>query len=75
MPSSLFIHVPEKQLTPQQALGSAQWDFGLEDPFLIAFPNALLEQNEVQRRPELEAIAVAHVDSEFQRVIKMTSLI
>jgi len=75
MPSSLFIHVPEKQLTPQQALGSARWDFGLEDTFLIAFPSSLLEQDEVQRRPALEAIAVVHIDSEFQRVIKMTSLI
>jgi len=75
MPSSLFIHAPEKQLTPQQALGSARWEFGFEDPFLIVFPSALLEQEEVQRRPALEAIAVAHVDSEFQRVIKMTSLI
>lgn len=75
MPSSLFIHVPEKQLTPQQALDSAQWEFGLEDPFLIVFQSALLEQDEVQRRAALEAIAVAHVDSEFQRVIKMTSLI
>jgi len=75
MPSSLFIHVPEEQLTPQQALDSARWEFGLDDPFLIVFPSALLEQEEVQRRPALEAIAVAHVDSEFQRVIKMTSLI
>jgi len=75
MPSSLFIHVPEKQLTQQQALDSARWEFGLEDPFLIAFPSALLEQEEVQRRPALEAIAIAHVDSEFQRVIKMTNLI
>lgn len=75
MPGSLFIHVPEKLLTPQQALGSARWEFGLEDPFLIVFPSMLLEQEEVQRRPVLEAIAVAHVDSEFQRVIKMTNLI
>jgi len=75
MPSSLFIHVPEKQLTPQQALDNAKWEFGLEDPFLIVFPSALLEQDEVQRQAELGAIAVTHVDSEFQRVIKMTSLI
>ncbi|MBE0525018.1 MAG: hypothetical protein IBX40_11920, partial [Methanosarcinales archaeon] len=75
MPSSLFIHVPEKQLTPQQALDNAKWEFGLEDPFLIVFPSALLEQDEVQRRAELGAIVVTHVDSEFQRVIKMSSLI
>ena len=75
MSSSLFMHVSEKELTPQQALNSARWEFGLEDPFLIVFPSALLEQDEVQRRAALESIAVAHVDSEFQRVIKMTSLI
>ncbi len=75
MPSSIFIHAPEKQLTSQQALGSARWEFGLEDPFFITFPSELLGQDEGQRRPALQAIAVAHVDSEFQRVIKMTSLI
>lgn len=75
MPSSTFIHVPEKQLTPQNALDSARWEFGLEDPFLIAFPNELLEQEELQRRPALEAIAATHVDSEHNRMIRMTSLI
>lgn len=75
MPSSLFIHVPKKQLTSQQALASARWEFGLEDPFLIAFPSELLEQEEVQRRTALESIAVTHINSEFQRMIKMTSLI
>jgi hypothetical protein len=75
MPSSLFIHVPEKQLTQQQALGSARWEFGLEDPFLITFSASLLEQNEEERRAALEAIALTHVESELQRVIKMTSLL
>jgi hypothetical protein len=75
MPSSLYIHVPEKQLTPQQALASARWEFGLEDPFLITFPASLLEQNEEERRATLEAIALTHVESELQRVIKMTSLV
>ena len=75
MPSSLFIHVPEKQLTQQQALGSARWEFGLEDPFLITFSASLLEQNEEERRAALEAIALTHVESELQRVIKMTSLV
>lgn len=74
-PSVLFIHIPEKQLTPQQALDSARWEFGFEDPFLITFPASLLEQNEQERRATLEAIALTHVDSELQRVIKITSLI
>lgn len=75
MPSSIFIRVPEKQLPPQQALDTARWEFGLEDPFLIAFPSALLEQDEAERTAALRAIAIAHVNSELQRMMKMTSLI
>ena len=72
MPSSLFIHAPEKQLTSQQALSSARWEFGLDDPFLITFPAFLLAQNEEERQAALGAIASTHVESELQRVIKMT---
>ena len=74
-PSSSYIYVPEKQLTPQQALDSARWEFGLEDPFLITFPASLIEQNEKERQAALEAIALTHVESELQRVIKITSLV
>jgi hypothetical protein len=35
----------------------------------------MLEQDKDQRQQALEAIAVAHINSEFQRMIKMTSLI
>lgn len=75
MPSSLFFHAPDQQLTSQQALYIAKWEFGFEDSFLIVFPNVLLNQEKVQRQTELEAIAIAHIDSEYQRMLKMTSLI
>lgn len=48
---------------------------GFEDSFIIVFPNVLLNKEKVQRQSELEAIAIAHVDSEYQRMLKMTSLI
>jgi len=75
MPSSYFIHNPKIQLTSQQALNSARWELGFEDPFLIIFPSALLEQDKLSRSSTLEAIAIAHVDSELQRVIKITNII
>lgn len=75
MPSSLFIEALDQQLTSQQALYSATWEFGFEDPFIIVFPNEILQQEKVQRRTALEAIAIAHIDSEYQRILKMTSLI
>ncbi|HEX3034877.1 MAG TPA: hypothetical protein VHT73_07040 [Thermodesulfobacteriota bacterium] len=36
MPSSIYFYAPNKQLSPQQSLASARWEFGLEDPFLIS---------------------------------------
>ncbi len=70
-----YNHAPEKQLTTQQALDSARWECGLEDPFLIPFSASLLEQNEEDRRKALKAIALTHVESESQRFIKMTRII
>ena len=60
---------------PHQALGSARWELGFEDPFLLRFQRALLDQDQTQRHLPLLAIASAHVESEYQRVAKMTSLI
>ena len=70
-----YSHAPEKQLTTQQALDSARWECGLEDPFLIPFSASLLEQTEEDRRKALKAIALTHVESESQRFTKMTRII
>ncbi|MFW9997704.1 MAG: hypothetical protein ACFFD4_37035 [Candidatus Odinarchaeota archaeon] len=75
MPSSQFLHIPEEHFSAQQALGIARWEFGFEDPFLVRFQAALLEQSEEQRSQSLRAIAMSHIDSEFQRMVKMTSLV
>jgi len=74
-PSTLYIHRPQMRLSPEQALEIARWEIGFTDPFLITFPASLLEQNKEERRTSLEAIALTHIESELQRVIKMTSLI
>lgn len=75
MPSSHFIFRPDLLLTPEQAEHSARWEFGFEDPFSIVFPKELLDEDGGQRLKAVEAVALAHVDSEFQRVLTMTSLI
>jgi hypothetical protein len=58
-----YFYRPDIALTPQQAANSAQWEFGFEDPFVIQFPEILLEQSSEQRRPDLEKIASEHIDS------------
>jgi len=77
MPPSIFLDASNEKwaLSAQNVLDFAVWDVGFEDPFVISFPRELLEQNEEQRQPALRAIAQIHIDSEYQRYLKMTSLI
>ncbi|MDD2626927.1 MAG: hypothetical protein PHI87_05205 [Candidatus Methanomethylophilus sp.] len=75
IPSSIYVDLSRHLVKPHDALYIAQWDFGYEDPFLIAIPRNTLEQTTEERKPVLEAIASLHVESEYTRVIKITSLI
>jgi hypothetical protein len=61
-------------LTPQQAANSAQWEFGLEDAFIIQFPKELLNQSTEQRLSNLRKISSEHIDSEFNRFMELLSL-
>ncbi|MDD2835256.1 MAG: hypothetical protein PHY05_03825 [Methanothrix sp.] len=75
MPSSLFIYRPEELIMLESISTLARWDLGFEDPFSIIFPIELLNQEKEKRRNALKSIAISHVESEYQRVIKMTSVI
>jgi hypothetical protein len=48
---------------------------GFTEPFFITFPAFLLEQKKETRQAQLEAIALTHIDSELQRVLKSTNLV
>jgi hypothetical protein len=61
-------------LTSQQAANSAQWEFGLEDAFIIQFPKELLNQSTEQRLSDLKRISSEHIDSEFNRFMVLLSL-
>lgn len=75
VPSSLYHEISGVTLTSPMALDIAKWDFGYEDPFLITIPKDILEKTSEERKIILEAIAKLHVESEYLRVIKITSLI
>jgi len=75
MPKTIFYDKSHTKFTTHQISDTAKWDLGFDDPFVIQFPKLLLTEDEGKRHPVLEAIAQSHVESEFQRVIKMTSLI
>jgi len=75
MPSSIYIDFTQQVIPINQVVDIAHWDFAFEDPFIIKFPRILLKKDSPQFNPILDAIALSHIESEFQRMMKMTSLI
>ncbi len=69
-----YFYNPNVALTPQHAVNSAQWEFGLDDPYIIQFPGNMLDQNTEQRHSGVEKIASEHIDSEFERFVGLLSL-
>ncbi|HUI40152.1 MAG TPA: hypothetical protein VLY86_04435 [Methanothrix sp.] len=70
----IYLSNPELTLTPQQAIVHARWEFGFEDPFVIQFPEVILDQTPEERRSSLEKIAAEHIDSEFNRFVGLLNL-
>jgi hypothetical protein len=69
-----YFYKPNIALTPQQAANSAQWEFGFGDAYIIQFPGHLLDQSSNDRHSALQEVASQHIDSEFQRLAQMLSL-
>jgi len=70
-----YYHRPDKSLTHQQVIKSAQWEFRFDDPFVIRFPAIVMEQRSEERKAALQAAAAQHIDSEFLRLIEKLNLI
>jgi len=75
LPSTISLDNSDKYFTTNDILEIAIWEFGFDDPFIIVFSNQLLNQNAENRKEEITAIALSHIESEKQRFIKMTNLI
>ena len=75
IPTSIFIHEPEKTFTIKQAFEAAVFDVGLESPFAVAFPIALLTPNSPNWLEVIQAIAKSYVDSEYQRIHQMINTV
>ncbi|VVB70441.1 Uncharacterised protein [uncultured archaeon] len=69
-----YYNNPKVSLTPQQAANSAQWEFGMDDAFIIQFPASLLDQSPKERLAALQEVSGRHIDSEFQRLVQLLSL-
>jgi hypothetical protein len=75
MPSFQGWHHRDEVFTIDAVYEAAKWEIGFDEPFVIAFPAELLYQPADARAPALEAIATAHINSEFQRVERQMSII
>jgi len=68
MPSTHTIDYRQEKLPAEEIFTAAKWEFGFDDPFVIAFSAQLLNQPPDKRKLAIEAIARSHVESEVQRV-------
>lgn len=68
MPSTQTIDYRHEKLPAEEIYTAAKWEFGFDDPFVLAFPVQLLNQPTDQRKLAIEAIAKSHIESELQRV-------
>lgn len=68
MPSTNSFDYRGERIPAEEIYTAAKWEFGFDDPFVIAFPATLLDSSKDERRPALNAIAKSHVESELQRV-------
>lgn len=75
MPSTIRLNQEGKRFSSQAVYEVAKWEFGFDDPFVIQFPVSVLNIDKAQRRPALEAIVQAHVQSEVNRVQREMSMI
>lgn len=75
MPSSISLDHRDKLVSAQEVFEAAKWEFGFDNPFVLQFPAALIEQNADFRTPTLEAIADAYIKSEIQRIERQMNVI
>lgn len=75
MPSTQSLFLPDKRVSSEELFRAAKWEFGFDNPFILKFPTALLDQPAETRHAALEAIARAHIDSEVQRMNDQMNLV
>jgi hypothetical protein len=68
MPSTIGVDKRDCAFSLQDVYNAARWDIGFDDPYVIQFPVALIDQTTSERANAVEAIARQHVSSELQRV-------
>jgi len=68
MPSTFYLDQRDKTFPIQEVINAAKWEFGFDNPFVVAFPTTILDQQASQREPVISAISNSHIESELQRV-------
>jgi len=68
MPSTNSLDFRQARFPAEEIYTAAKWEFGLDHPFVIAFPASLIDVSKEERQAALDAIAKSHVESELQRV-------
>ena len=68
MPTTLQLDKRNYSYPLQEILTAARWEFGLDEPFVVPFPAALLNIGLESRLQAVEAISQSHIQAELNRV-------
>lgn len=75
MPSTNSFDYRGERFPAEEIYTAAKWEFGFDNPFVVAFPANLIDLSKEERQPALSAIAKSHVESELQKVnIEMNTI-
>lgn len=75
MPSTLTLDMQDKFVPIQEVYNAAKWEFGFDDPFVVAFPSGIIGKSASERESTIQAVLNAHVESEIQRVNEQMNII
>jgi len=75
MPSTTYLDHQEREFDLDQIADAAVWEFGFQDPFVVALPRELLDQVESERPQAVAKLAEGWVEKEVRRVVKLTRLV
>ncbi|MHA1401380.1 MAG: hypothetical protein ACTSQE_13610 [Candidatus Heimdallarchaeaceae archaeon] len=75
LPFSKFFYRPTISISGEQIFNDIIWEFGFTDPFMITLPSSIFHIEQKQRNLILSSVAQQHIESEVQRVMRLTNLI
>lgn len=75
MSSTISLDMRSREISAQELINTARWDFGFDDPYIIQFLLDLIDIDSSQRANFVKAVALQHVAAEINRFHVLMNII